>query len=392
MPTIPVAASAVKVSGTYASTYTLRNSGVNPLYVGNSPSVSATSMDMTLLQGATIHILPNQEVWVIATAALPTEAQFGEAASSITDGATVVTINGGVSIVGAVDVSGSAVTVNGTVDITSGTVDIGTIAGPVVISAGSVDIASPVALKSDLTLLGSASFAWTNGVGPQSGAGLFDISVEDYTSVLIVVDTGAAVGIATVETNYLQIAPRFQDISGAPTTREYIAQWLLLPLVTDGAFSLHLPVKGALLDIPSIDIGKAATAAGGTAVITVYGSHEPLERPKYVHGQLGTGVYPRDGEHGQRFTATLSSFISSENGGAVYTVSKAGTATAAGLMLLRYCRSGVFYPIHYQQIAGGDPVNQTKVITPIALPMMPINISYTLTGAGGIDVALVKSA
>jgi hypothetical protein len=237
--------------------------------------------------------------------------------------------------------------------------------------------------SAEATLLHEESFAYLAAAVGGGGA-VFNPDVSLYASVIVTITCeSSGAPLSAVTTNYIFASLGFaddDDLLVTPRANSYFApQWLLCE--TEQTLyglarpqSIQLPVTGKYF-FGFMEFAKAATAAGGTITVQVYGSGEIVNGPRYVsQGRGMVGELPNTKMYSRSTVGvTVTENIASTNGpGTLSTVRTVGAGAYS--LTLRVSDAGTVRSI--AQLAS--PVNIQLAVT---LPLLPlVLIGSTVAG------------
>jgi hypothetical protein len=353
-----------------------QNAGKNTIYLSELPDVSSANNSLILTAGNTFTWPAGKNLYgITATGAASTltytnnGATMGISSVSIAGGVTVggsvdipagVAINGTTAVAGAVSVP-AGVAINGTTAVAGAvSVPAGVAINGTTAVAGAVSVPAGVVSKSvnNVTLLYSGSIAitgaaQTNGVGPN--APILDAS--GYSSILLCLDI-VTVGPAfpVLASNYLEGIILLSDVNTLatqPTDQNFQPQWLLVSADSlAGHQSIQVPVTRRYFGA-SVTIYKALTNSSGTLNVKIYGSNEVITTPKYISQGWGlSGAMPRGKSYYSAVTAaTLNDAIASTNSATTaQLITIVGSAIGSGR--INSYQSGVAVPLAHTSTAG----------------------------------------
>lgn len=344
MPVYGINDSPKFISGTYTRPYIVKNSGDNPVYLGQDSSLTVPTRAFSLPAGSTLNWSGDTELWAVTDGGLTGELELlftGE--NSFTPGP------------------------------------------------------SNLKLSSAITLLDTISLPYIGGASSVSKLGL-PVEVSDYSSIILIVSnsTSSATDGALASTNYITLTATMYDLS-AVLGQDVEAQWLLASsnFTTVGnpiskPSSLQIPVTNKKF-IANVTINKIATPYNGTLTVFVFGSHESIQDSKYLsRGDGLKGTAPIGGIYTQTVVAiaTTQFFIASRNGSCNYSLSRNAGSGFGGSVALRISQDGLSFQ-HARYDADGGTGNTISIFA--QLPMRPIQLFITLPVAGvNSDVIFIQ--
>jgi hypothetical protein len=335
-----------------------QNAGKNTIYLSELPDVSSANNSLILTAGNTFTWPAGKNLYgITATGAASTLTYANNGA---TMGISSVSIAGGVTVGGSVDIP-AGVAINGTTAVAGAvSVPAGVAINGTTAVAGAVSVPAGVVSKSvnNVTLLYSGSIAitgaaQTNGVGPN--APILDAS--GYSSILLCLDI-VTVGPAfpVLASNYLEGIILLSDVNTLatqPTDQNFQPQWLLVSADSlAGHQSIQVPVTRRYFGA-SVTIYKALTNSSGTLNVKIYGSNEVITTPKYISQGWGlSGAMPRGKSYYSAVTAaTLNDAIASTNSATTaQLITIVGSAIGSGR--INSYQSGVAVPLAHTSTAG----------------------------------------
>lgn len=383
MSVAPVTSSPSFIAGVFSRPFTIRNSGTNPVYLGQDSSLSPFSRAMTLPRGATMQWAGTSELWACTDTGLTSELEWlYNSSSSITDGATVidgpVTIAGAVEVMGTVALSGGSVALSGPVSI----------AGGVKVDGSTINVANAVRLANLPVLLSSTPF-FIDGTNKATQINIPKVDVSAYASVIVAwVFTPATPGTLALDVlNYVDL--NVQTTGAADSYGQaWNAQWLADQCDGIAQATLQVPVRNTTFG-GTLTWHKVNQAWGGNGKLLVWGSNETIAAPRYVNATTQMqGALFRGGTFAQGFSDTitnLTTYLGNFNGPASVSIQNGGTSTINAVAKVFSCEDGVATQLVTGFIPSGfgDSVQRN-----LFMPMRPLRLDTTVGTGSAMRVSV----